>query len=136
MAKLNHFDTTGLIPSVDSLYTGPYTTRLRAIQGRSQYTYFHPHDNCRHGLASDHIRRRVCTALSRQCHLRSERPSLETGEWQMAILIGGDFFISIFLFFVKGVTWIALGCVAEVLPLVSAASLSIPPLFIYISFAS
>jgi hypothetical protein len=34
-----------------------------------------------------------------------------------------------FFFFDKGVTWIALGCVAEVPPLVSAASLSFPPPF-------
>ena len=49
------------------------------------------------------------------------------GKWQFSL--AEIFLFRYFFSFDKGVTWIALGCVAEVLPLVSAASLSFPPFF-------
>ena len=119
--QFQFFGPTWLMPSVGSLCSGPWTIFLCASPDRVHHTLFHPFDNFRHRLAFDHVLWLAHPASSRWWHDWSDLPPLETGvddsHWPSSLIF------SIFLFFHKGVIWLALATATEVLPLVSLSSL-------------
>ena len=122
MTSFYYLLPTELIPFVGPLCMELYATCLCSSRGPFQRTWFYPHDTLRLDPVFDHTGWLAKPALSpRWWHAGT--PSLETGEVVFSL---AD--VPLILKKNQGVVWLALGSVAEVLPLVSPATLFDPPL--------
>lgn len=101
-----------------------YGTWLCACQEQFQRIWLYPHDNCRHGFASDHSHWLARPASSRWWYIWFDPRPLEAGEAILTQARRDSFNLLIFFFFRKGIIWLGIAFAAEIPLLVCLAILS------------